>query len=71
MGAAKADTTNPFSMNELSQGYTLAMGDKPAEGKCGGKKKSAEGKCGDKKKPAEGKCGDKKKAGEGKCGGKK
>ena len=69
VGAARAETTNPFSMNELSQGYTLAMGDKPAEGKCGGKKKAGEGKCGGKK-PAEGKCGDKKPA-EGKCGGKK
>ena len=65
MGAARADSTNPFSMNELSQGYTLAMGDKPADKDA---KKAKEGKCG------EGKCGankDKMKGHEGKCGGKK
>jgi len=64
---------NPFGMNDLGNGYSVAMGDKPAEGKCGegkcgGDKKKTEAKCG------EGKCGGKKpeaKCGEGKCGGKK
>ncbi len=79
MGAAQARNANPFAMNELSTGYTLAQGDKPAEkdvrkgkeGNCG------EGKCGankSKMKPGEGKCGankDKMKGHEGKCGGMK
>ena len=66
---------NPFSMSELSSGYTVAdshMEGKCGEGKCGGDKTKAEGKCG------EGKCGgDKaaaeggKAAAEGKCGGDK
>ena len=70
---------NPFSMTDLGNGYSVAMGDKPAEGKCGegkcgeGKKAASEAKCGAKKpegKCGEGKCGaDKaKKATEGKCG---
>jgi len=72
-----ADSANPFGMSDLVSGYSTAMGDKPAEGKCGeGKcgadKKAGEAKCGaDKAKTAtEGKCGaDKaKKAVEGKCG---
>lgn len=63
-----AAAENPFAVSDLTNGYSVALGDKPAEdkpaeGKCGGDKKS-EGKCG------EGKCGgDKKK--EGKCGDKK
>ena len=72
-----ADSANPFGMSDLVSGYSVAMGDKPAEGKCGeGKKgeakcgadKKAEGKCGGKK--GEAKCGTDKKA-EGKCGGDK
>ena len=73
-----ADSANPFGMSDLVSGYSVAMGDKPAEGKCGeGKcgadkaKKATEGKCG------EGKCGADKakkaiesKCGEGKCGAK-
>ena len=53
-----ADSANPFGMSDLVSGYSVAMGDKPAE------KKAADGKCG------EGKCGaDKaKKATDGKCG---
>jgi len=64
-----ADSANPFGMADLVSGYSVAMGDKPAEGKCG------EGKCGEGKKAAgEAKCGAKKtesKCGEGKCGGDK
>ena len=66
-----AAAENPFAISDLSSGYSLALGDKPAEGKCG------EGKCGEGKKAdaktPEGKCGDKKKeakCGEGKCGSK-
>ncbi len=83
--AAFADNTNPFDMNELSQGYQVAMEEgKCGEGKCGASKtKSSEGKCGEgkcgasKTKTTEGKCGDSKtksaegKCGEGKCGGSK
>ena len=78
--SAFADNTNPFGMNELSQGYQVAM----EEGKCGGSKtKSTEGKCGEgkcgasKTKSSEGKCGEgkcgasKTKTTEGKCGGSK
>jgi uncharacterized low-complexity protein len=54
--------SNPFGMADLNAGYSVAMGDKPKEGKCG------EAKCGAEKK-AEGKCGEKK--GEAKCGAKK
>jgi len=74
-----ADSANPFSQADLTSGYSVAWGDKPAEGKCGeGKcggdkaKKATEAKCG------EGKCGGDKakkavesKCGEGKCGGSK
>jgi len=69
---------NPFGMSDLGNGYSVAMGDKPAEGKCGegkcgeAKKKASEAKCGEgkcggeaKKKASEAKCG------EGKCGAKK
>ncbi|TIH09469.1 hypothetical protein [Pseudomonas leptonychotis] len=56
-------TSNPFAVQELSSGYSLASGEKSAEGACG------EGKCGgemktagETKSDAEGKCG------EGKCG---
>lgn len=66
-----AAAENPFAVSDLSSGYNVALGDKPAEGKCG------EGKCGEGKKAdaktPEGKCGDKKtesKCGEGKCGAK-
>ena len=70
---AFAESTNPFGMSELSQGYQVSMNEgKCGEGKCGGSKaKSSEGKCG------EGKCGGSKakssegKCGEGKCGGSK
>nr|WP_298173691.1 hypothetical protein [uncultured Pseudomonas sp.] len=49
---------NPFAAQELSSGYSLATGEKSAEGSCG------EGKCGgEMKAESEGKCG------EGKCGG--
>ena len=64
--------SNPFTLNDLAEGYMVADGHegkcgeakcgegmKKAEGKCGG-----EAKCGDSMKKAEGKCG------EGKCGGK-
>jgi uncharacterized low-complexity protein len=61
---------NPFAVSDLANGYSLAMGDKPAEDK------PAEGKCGESKKAEEmeGKCGGSKemeKAKEGKCGDKK
>ncbi|MHA6494702.1 HvfA family oxazolone/thioamide-modified RiPP metallophore [Pseudomonas borbori] len=74
---------NPFTAQELSGGYSLAAGEKAAEGACGegkcggemkaeGEGKCGEGKCGadDKasaKAAAEGKCGEGK-CGEGKCG---
>lgn len=56
---------NPFAIQELGSGYSLAAGDKVDEGSCGSK--SEEGSCGarpsgDDKSDAEGKCG------EGKCG---
>ncbi len=56
---------NPFSMQELSSGYTVAMSEGTCgEGKCGGDK-GKEAKCGEgKDKATEAKCG------EGKCGGK-
>ena len=65
--------SNPFAAQELSSGYSLAAGEKSAEGscgegKCGGEMKKAEGegKCGgEAKTAAEGKCG------EGKCGAEK
>ena len=80
-----ADTSNPFAMTDLSQGYQVSMSsDKTEEGKCGGSKTTAseakcgEGKCGGSKtKATEGKCGEGKtkapeaKCGEGKCGGSK
>ncbi len=80
-----ADAANPFAQADLVSGYSVAMGDSPAEGKCGeskcGANKKAEAKCGsdkmkhDAKKAGEGKCGGSKakeaKCGEGKCGGKK
>lgn len=50
---------NPFAAQELSSGYSLAAGEKSAEGSCG------EGKCGGEMKKAEGEG----KCGEGKCGG--
>lgn len=73
-GIALADG-NPFAMQELPQGYTVAEAGTDAdikvkEGKCGGAKadaKAKEGKCG------EGKCGGAKaedKVKEGKCGAK-
>ena len=73
-----AAAENPFAVSDLANGYSIALGDKPAEGKCGGDKemtKEMEGKCGDSKKVdkamEEGKCGgSKKKMEEGKCGGK-
>jgi uncharacterized low-complexity protein len=72
-----ADTANPFTAEELSSGYNLAMldDDKGKEGKCG-EDKMKEGQCGEDKKKegkcGEGKCGEGKKkegkCGEGKCG---
>jgi uncharacterized low-complexity protein len=59
---------NPFGMQDLNNGYQIAMGDKPAEGKCG-EKKAEEGKCGGEK-ATEAKCGGEK-ATEAKCGEKK
>ena len=82
-GAASADVSNPFGMQQLDSGYVQLAEAKAKDGKCG------EGKCGDNKtadtkaedgKCGEGKCGDKKaeeaekvkeaKCGEGKCGNK-
>lgn len=69
---------NPFGMQSLQSGYTVA--DKHGgegrcgEGRCGGTKaedKAKEGKCGGAKAGGEGKCGGAKagdKAREGKCG---
>lgn len=63
---------NPFSLNSLSTGYSVA--DHHGEGKCG-ESKCGEAKCGEKE--GEGKCGEAKcgekgegegKCGEGKCG---
>jgi len=67
---------NPFTVNDLSQGYNLASnmegacgGDKAeGEGKCGEEKAEGEGKCGGEKADAEGKCGEEKADTEGKCG---
>ena len=80
-GAATADVSNPFGMQQLDGGYVQLAEAKAKDGKCG------EGKCGDNKtaetkakdgKCGEGKCGDNKaeeaekvkeaKCGEGKCG---
>lgn len=66
---------NPFAVSDLANGYSLAMGDKPAEDKPA-EDKSVEGKCGESKKAGEmeGKCGGSKemeKAKEGKCGDQK
>jgi uncharacterized low-complexity protein len=80
-GAASADISNPFGMQQLDSGYVQLAEAKAKDGKCG------EGKCGDNKtaetkakdgKCGEGKCGDNKaeeaekvkeaKCGEGKCG---
>lgn len=82
-GAASADISNPFGMQQLDSGYVQLAEAKAKDGKCG------EGKCGDNKtaetkaedgKCGEGKCGDNKaeeaekvkeaKCGEGKCGNK-
>jgi len=75
--SAETDThTNPFAMNELSNGY-MQLASKDGEGSCGGNKGDKEGSCGGKKADKEGKCGegkcgdDMKKNMEGKCGGKK
>ena len=58
---------NPFAAQELSSGYSLAAGEKAAEGSCG------EGKCGGDMKKAEGeaKAEGEGKCGEGKCGAEK
>ena len=82
--SVQAETTNPFSVAELSSGYTLIAEGKCGEGKCGGKadaKTKSEGSCGesgkaDAKTKSEGSCGERKSAGEaesktkseGKCG---
>lgn len=80
VAAGAAQAANPFGMQDLSSGYQLAMGDKPAdskpaegkcgEAKCGADKKASEAKCGGDKKAAEAKCGGEKKMEEGKCGAK-
>lgn len=77
---------NPFAVQELSSGYSLAAHEKGHEGSCGegkcgaemqGASKAQEGKCGEGKCGAdkarkEGSCGEQAKAGhEGKCGGEK
>lgn len=51
--------SNPFAAQELSSGYSLAAGEKSAEGSCG------EGKCGGEMNKTEGEA---KAEGEGKCG---
>ena len=58
---------NPFAAQELSSGYSLAAGEKSAEGSCG------EGKCGGEMNKAEGeaKAEGEGKCGEGKCGAEK
>ncbi len=62
-GITHAASSNPFALNDLSQGYQVAQVEKSKDGKCG------EGKCGGTKakttdtKTKDGKCG------EGKCGG--
>jgi uncharacterized low-complexity protein len=60
-GAASADLSNPFGMQQLDSGYVQLAEAKAKDGKCG------EGKCGDNRaedadKVKEAKCG------EGKCG---
>jgi len=68
--ASFAIADNPFSAEELDQGYDL-LAQADAEGKCG-EGKCGEGKCGEDKegegKCGEGKCGESKDA-EAKCGG--
>ena len=58
--------SNPFTLNDLAEGYMVADGHegKCGEAKCGEGMKKAEGKCG-----GEAKCGDSMKKAEGKCGG--
>jgi len=75
LGAASAAgaADNPFAMSELPGGYMVA-GNMPAEGKCGGAKKTEEGKCGEGMKKGmdegnkEGMDEGKKTGMEGKCG---
>tara|TARA_R110002049_G_scaffold273438_1_gene451175 strand:+ start:321 stop:512 length:192 start_codon:yes stop_codon:yes gene_type:complete len=43
-GIAYAAESNPFALNDLSQGYQVAQAEKAKDGKCG------EGKCGASKK---------------------
>jgi len=69
IGSVQAEV-NPFEMNKLSAGYSVAMSDSPDESKCGGDKAKMDGKCGGDKAKKEGKCGGEK-AMEGKCGGDK
>lgn len=70
-----AAAENPFSVSDLTNGYSVAMGDKPAaekpaEGKCGAEKAKTEMEE-SKKGMEEGKCGGSKtKMDEGKCGAK-
>jgi len=73
-GAVQASDANPFGMEEMAEGYNVAMSEgmcgegKSDEGKCGGdKSKGAAGEAG---KTSEGKCGEGKST-EGKCGGSK
>ena len=68
---AAPNSSNPFAMSDLNNGYMQVADShmkegKCGEGKCGGAKKDTkEGKCGGSKSSTEGKCG------EGKCGGAK
>ena len=57
-GTAVAENGNPFSTQELNNGYTI-LAEADTDGKCGADKgKDADGKCGSKKgKGADGKCG--------------
>ncbi len=71
-GAASADLSNPFGMQQLDSGYVQLAEAKAKDGKCG------EGKCGANKAAAEetkakdGNCGaGKAKAGDGNCGANK
>ncbi len=71
---------NPFAVQELSSGYSVAAAEKAKEGSCGeakcgadkGKREASkaghEGSCGADRKAKEGSCGGEKKAGEGNCG---
>ena len=62
-GVAYAAGSNPFALNDLSQGYQVAAVDKAQDGKCGGAQKAnAKDAKATNPKAKDGKCG------EGKCG---